>query len=89
MILMKVNHDLCHSCPHPQNYPQKMNGIEMKTYQIFKNVSYEYFVEAESLEEAQNKIIRYKPQPESEELIEWVFCDAHDSGDWTYEPVNQ
>ena len=29
----------------------------MKTFQIFKNFSYEYFVEAETLEEAQNKII--------------------------------
>ena len=26
----------------------------MKTFQIFKNVSYEYFIEAETLEEAQN-----------------------------------
>ena len=56
-----------------------MKGVEMKTYQIFKNVSYEYFVEAESLEEAQNKIIRYNPQPESEDLIEWIFGDAQES----------
>ena len=34
----------------------------MKTFQIFKNVSYEYFIEAETLEEAQNKIIEEKKQ---------------------------
>ena len=28
----------------------------MKTFQIFKNVSYEYFIEAETLEEAQNNL---------------------------------
>lgn len=60
----------------------------MKTFQIFKNVSYEYFVEAETLEEAQNKIIRENPNPESEDLIEWVFFDEHNSGDWVCEPVN-
>lgn len=60
----------------------------MKTFQIFKNVSYEYFVEAETLEEAQNKIIRENPSPESEDLIEWVFFDEHNSGDWVCEPVN-
>jgi len=59
----------------------------MKTYQIFKNVSYEYFIEADSLEEAQKKIIYENPKPESEELIEWVFLDEHDGGDWKYEPI--
>ena len=59
----------------------------MKTFQIFKNVSYEYFIEAESLEDAQKKIIEENPQPESEELIEWVFCDDHNGPIWTYEPV--
>lgn len=59
----------------------------MKTFQIFKNVSYEYFVEAETLEEAQNKIIEENPEPESEDLIEWVFTDEHDGVNWTYEPV--
>jgi len=59
----------------------------MKTFQIFKNVSYEYFVEAETLEEAQNKIIEENPEPESEELIEWVYLDEHDGENWKYEPV--
>ena len=59
----------------------------MKTFQIFKNVSYEYFVEAETLEDAQNKIIQENPEPESEDLIEWVFSDEHDGVNWTYEPV--
>jgi hypothetical protein len=59
----------------------------MKTFQIFKNVSYEYFVEAETLEEAQTKIIEENPEHQSEELIEWVFCDEHDGVNWTYEPV--
>jgi hypothetical protein len=61
----------------------------MKTFQIFKNVSYEYFIEAETLEEAQNKIIEENPDYESEELIEWVFLDEHDGADWKYEPALQ
>jgi len=59
----------------------------MKTFQIFKNVSYEYFVEAETLEEAQNKIIEENPEPESEELIEWVYQDEHDGENWKYETL--
>jgi len=59
----------------------------MKTFQIFKNVSYEYFVDAETLEEAKNKIIQGNPRYESEELIEWVFADEHDGVNWTHEPV--
>ena len=59
----------------------------MKTFQIFKNVSYEYFIEAETLEEAQNKIIEENPEPESEDLIKWVFADEHDGVNWIYEPV--
>ena len=61
----------------------------MQTYQIFKNVSYEYFIEAETLEEAQNKIIDENPDYESEELIEWVFLDEYDGENWKYEPVLQ
>ena len=61
----------------------------MKTYQIFANVSYGYFVEAESLEDAQTKIIEEQLEADSEELIEWVFCDEHDGVDWTYQPVTQ
>ena len=61
----------------------------MKTFQIFKNVSYEYFIEAETLEEAKNKIMNENPNYESEELIEWVFLDEHDGADWKYEPVLQ
>ena len=61
----------------------------MKTFQIFKNVSYEYFIEAETLEEAQNKIINENPDYESEELIEWVFLDEHDGENWKYEIISQ
>jgi hypothetical protein len=61
----------------------------MKTFQLFRNVSYEYFVEAETLEEAKNKILTENPNYESEELIEWVFLDEHDGADWKYEPVLQ
>jgi hypothetical protein len=59
----------------------------MKTYQIFKNVSYEYFVDAETLEDAQNKIIEENPEPESEELIEWVYQDEHNGENWKYETL--
>jgi len=61
----------------------------MKTFQLFRNVSYEYFVEAETLEEAKNKIMNENPNYEREELIEWVFLDEHDGADWKYEPVLQ
>ena len=61
----------------------------MKTFQLFRNVSYEYFVEAETLEEAKNKIMNENPNYESEELIEWVFLDEHDGADWKYELVLQ
>ena len=61
----------------------------MKTFQLFRNVSYEYFIEAETLEEAKNKIMTENPNYESEELIEWVFLDKHDGADWKYEPVLQ
>ena len=61
----------------------------MKTFQIFRNVSYEYFIEAETLEETKNKIMTENPDYESEELIEWVFLDEHDGADWKYEPVLQ
>jgi hypothetical protein len=61
----------------------------MKTFQLFRNVSYEYFIEAETLEEAKNKIMNENPNYESEELIEWVFLDEHDGADWKYEPALQ
>jgi hypothetical protein len=61
----------------------------MKTFQLFRNVSYEYFIEAETLEQAKNKIMTENPNYESEELIEWVFLDEHDGADWKYEPVLQ
>jgi hypothetical protein len=61
----------------------------MKTFQIFRNVSYEYFIEAETLEDAKNKIMNENPNYESEELIEWVFVDEHNGEDWVYEPVLQ
>ena len=61
----------------------------MKTFQLFRNVSYEYFIEAETLEEAKNKIMTENPNYESEELIEWVFLDEHNGADWKYEPVLQ
>lgn len=61
----------------------------MKTFQLFRNVSYEYFIEAETLEEAKSKILNENPNYESEELIEWVFLDEHDGADWKYEPVLQ
>jgi hypothetical protein len=61
----------------------------MKTFQIYKNVSYEYFVRAETLEDAQTKIIEEQLEADSEELIEWVFLDEHDGNNWTYEPVTQ
>jgi hypothetical protein len=59
----------------------------MKTFQLFATVSYEYFVEAETLEEAQTKIIEQQLEPDNEELVEWTYADQHDGVNWTYEPV--
>jgi len=59
----------------------------MKTFQISMVVSYEYFIEANSFEEAQTKIIKENPNPESEDLVEWVFIDQHDGNNWQIEPV--
>jgi hypothetical protein len=59
----------------------------MKTFQISMVVSYEYFIEANSFEEAQTKIIKENPNPESEELVEWVFIDQHDGNNWQIEPI--
>jgi hypothetical protein len=58
-----------------------------KTYQITMIVSYEYFVEADSFEEAQSRIIRENLNPESEDLVEWVLHDEHNGQDWLNEPV--
>lgn len=60
----------------------------MKTFQIFQTVSYEYFVKAETFEEAQTKIIEQQLHPDGEELVEWICADKHDGVDWLYEPVN-
>jgi hypothetical protein len=85
---LRGRNDLWFSSLNPSNYPKtQIKGVNMKTYQIFKNVSYEYFVEAETLEEAQNKIIEENPEPESEELIEWVYQDEHDGENWKYETL--
>ena len=59
----------------------------MKTFQLFATVSYEYFVEAETLEDAQTIIIEQQLEPDSEELVEWTYADQHDGVNWTYEPV--
>ena len=85
---MRLTHDICNYCSNPSNYPKtQIKGVNMKTFQIFKNVSYEYFVEAETLEEAQNKIIEENPHYESEELIEWVYLDEHNGENWKYETL--
>ena len=59
----------------------------MKTFQISMVVSYEYFIEANSFEEAQTKIIKENPNPENEDLVEWVFIEQHDGNNWQIEPV--
>lgn len=56
-----------------------------KTFHIYKQVSYEYFVEAEDFDSAIRRIIDENPAPESEDLIEWVLADEHAGKDWTNE----
>jgi nicotinate-nucleotide pyrophosphorylase len=61
--------------------------VMKKTFHISMHVSYEYFVEADSFEEAQTKIINCEVESESEDLIEWVLLDEHDGNDWANEPT--
>ncbi len=53
----------------------------MKTYKISMIVSYEYFVGANSFDEAQTKIIKESPNPESEDLVEWVLLEESEAAE--------
>jgi hypothetical protein len=60
----------------------------MKTFQIFKTVSLEYFVNAEDFDSAIKKIIDEQLLEESEELIEWSCADEHDGKEWQTESTS-
>lgn len=59
----------------------------MKTYQLIETIYKEYFIEAESLDDAINKIDSGEAKPSevwSDERIE--VADEHDGKDWKVEP---
>lgn len=59
----------------------------MNTYQIFETVSNEYFVEAESYEEALKKIFHQGIEPESTEIIDYGLKDTCIDNVWQKERV--
>lgn len=59
----------------------------VKTFQVFETVSKEYFVEAETFDEAVDKIMDKKVQATSVETIDWIEADCHNGEYWEKEAV--
>ena len=59
----------------------------MKTYQIYGHLSVEFFVEAESEDEAIQKAIEGEVLPSSEEYIDWKVSDIHNGEFWEKESI--
>ena len=59
----------------------------MKTYQIFQTVSVEYFVEANSEDEAIHKIVEDEVAPSSSEPTNYEIADIHDGESWGVEKL--
>lgn len=59
----------------------------MKTYQIFRNVSVEYFVEAENVEDAYQLIYDGLVNPYSEEELSMMVSDVNKKGEWLNEKL--
>ena len=60
----------------------------MKTFQIFRTVSQEYFIEAESEADAIGKIDKGYIKPYEETELSLNVSDTHDWQDWQSEKVN-
>jgi len=60
----------------------------MKTFQIFRTVSYEYFIEAETEAEAIMKMDKGYVKPTDETELSMNIADTHDGVDWENEKVN-
>ena len=57
----------------------------MKTYQIYGHLSVEFFVEAETEDEAIYKALEGQVKPSSEEYIDWNVADIHNGEYWESE----
>jgi hypothetical protein len=57
----------------------------MKTFQIFRSVSYEYFIEAETEEEAIMKMDKGYVKPSDETELSMTVADTHDGISWENE----
>jgi hypothetical protein len=57
----------------------------MKTFQIFRTVSYEYFIEAETEEEAIMKMDKGYVKPSDETEVSMTVADTHDGINWENE----
>lgn len=57
----------------------------MNTYQIFKQVSHEYFIEANSQDEAIYKALNADFKPESIEVLSCEVSDIHNGTEWENE----
>lgn len=60
----------------------------MKTYHIYGHLSVEFFVEAESEEEAIYRALDGKVEPSSEEYVDWVVADTHNGEYWESEATS-
>ena len=60
----------------------------MKTFQIFRTVSYEYCIEAETEAEAIMKMDKGYVKPTDETELSMNIADTHDGVDWENEKVN-
>jgi hypothetical protein len=57
----------------------------MKTFQIFRTVSFEYFIEAETEEEAIMKMDKGYVKPSDETEVSMTVADTHDGVNWENE----
>jgi hypothetical protein len=57
----------------------------MKTFQIFRTVSYEYFIEAETEEEAIMKMDKGYVKASDETEVSMTVADTHDGINWENE----
>jgi len=57
----------------------------MKTFQIFRTVSFEYFIEAETEEEAIMKMDKGYVKPSDETEVSMTVADTHDGINWENE----
>ena len=59
----------------------------MKTFQIYRTVSLEYFIDAETEEDAIEQIDKDIAQPSDEIELSLKIVDEHNGTDWKNEPA--